>query len=149
MEEFSAEIAAAVKACIAALCLATLFAGCESPDAVYRKIGDSQIGTIDRVGIMRKYGPPQRTDKIGDSEFWTYTLDLGTSTQSVGNSFATGSAVSSYPITTGSASGFSSMSQTTTSMQDDFTYEFDKNGVVRGYRFNVRRGLYNASYSSP
>jgi hypothetical protein len=37
--------------------------GCASlPDKLYRQIGDSEIGKINRIGLIQKYGPPQRID---------------------------------------------------------------------------------------
>jgi hypothetical protein len=67
--------------------------GCASlPDKLYRQIGDSEIGKINRIGLMQKYGPPQRMDKIDGHEFWTYVLDLGVQSNSFGTSFASGSA---------------------------------------------------------
>ena len=62
--------------------------GCASlPDKLYRQIGDSEIGKINRIGLMQKYGPPQRIDKIDGHEFWTYVLDLGVQSNSFGTSY--------------------------------------------------------------
>jgi hypothetical protein len=60
--------------------------GCASlPDKLYRQIGDSEIGKINRIGLMQKYGPPQRIDKMDGHEFWTYVLDLGVQSNTFGH----------------------------------------------------------------
>jgi hypothetical protein len=110
--------------------------GCASlPDKLYRQIGDSEIGKINRIGLMQKYGPPQRMDKIDGHEFWTYVLDLGVQSNSFGTSYSSGSAAGFSPApgtaqAFGYTSGFGSSSSVSQPVRDEFTYEIDKSGIV-------------------
>ena len=132
----------------------SMLAGCYTlPDKIYRKIGDSEIGTLNRAGLMQKYGPPQRVDKLDGHEYWTYVLDLGVQSNSFGTSYSSGSATgySAAPGTAqafGYSSGFGSSSTFSQTVRDEFTYELDKSGKVVAYRFWTRRPYGSTAFSS-
>jgi hypothetical protein len=128
--------------------------GCASlPDKLYRQIGDSEIGKINRIGLMQKYGPPRRIDKMDGHEFWTYVLDLGVQSNTFGTSYSSGSAAGFSPApgtaqAFGYTSGFGSSSSFSQPVRDEFTYEIDKSGIVVAYRFWSRRPYGSTAYSS-
>jgi hypothetical protein len=123
------------------------------PDKLYRKIGDSEIGTLNKAGLMQKYGPPQRTDKLDGHEYWTYVLDLGVQSNGFGMSYSSASA-SGYSAAPGTAqafgysSAFGSSSTFSQPVRDEFTYELDKSGKVVAYRFWIRRPYGATAFSS-
>ncbi len=45
--------------------------GCVNPEAYYRKIMDPEVGVLNRRGLMDKYGPPTRIDRLDGSEYRT------------------------------------------------------------------------------
>jgi hypothetical protein len=137
----------------AALATAFVAAGCVNPEAYYRKIMDSEVGVMDRRSLMDKYGPPTRVDRMGGSEYWTYTEDLGTVSFGSGTSYSTGSALATSAApgiaqASGYSVGYGSSVGATRSSKDEFTYELNKAGTVVAYRFTIRRPAYFKAYSS-
>lgn len=135
------------------LSAAFLMTGCANPEAYYRKIMDSEVGVLNGRGLMDKYGPPARIDRLDGSEYWTYTEDLGTVSVGSGTSYSSGSAFASSAApgsaqTSGYSVGYGSAVSATRSSKDEFTYELNKAGTVVAYRFTMRRPAYFKAYSS-
>jgi len=145
MKSFISLVAASVAALVAA--------GCANPEAYYRKIMDSEVGVLNRRGLMDKYGPPTRIDRLDGSEYWTYTEDLGTVSFGSGTSYSSGSALAASTVpgvaqASGYSVGYGSSVGATRSSKDEFTYELNKAGTVVAYRFTIRRPAYFKAYSS-
>lgn len=133
--------------------IATLLVGCANPEAYYRKIMNSEVGVLDRRGLMDKYGPPTRVDKMEGAEYWTYVEDLGTVSFGSGTSYSSGSAMATSTVpgvaqASGYSVGYGSAVGATRSSKDEFTYELNKAGTVVAYRFTIRRPAYFKAYSS-
>lgn len=55
----------------------------EDQHAAWGKILDPQIGIGTAEGFARSWGPPEKRDLIGASEYWTYFFDHGSTTKTV------------------------------------------------------------------
>ena len=138
---------------VAALATCLVATGCVSPESYYRKIMDSEVGVLDRRGLMDKYGPPTRVDKMEGAEYWTYVEDLGTVSFGSGTSYSSGSAMATSTMpgvaqASGYSVGYGSAVGATRSSKVEFTYEINKAGRVVAYRFTIRRPASFTSYSS-